>query len=125
MNSWVADAPEISASSLMIDGEFTILRAAALKSMLLESIHAGQVLELDLSMVTEIDSAGVQLLLLARDAVRKVHGDLQLRACSDEVLAVIRMLRLEQVFGLPPEASAEGFGHAIVAPLPESAHESR
>jgi len=49
-----------------IEGEFTIYRAAELKAELLDALQRAVAIELDLTNVSELDSAGVQLLLLLK-----------------------------------------------------------
>lgn len=56
-----------------IDGEMTIYNAAALREKLLEAIADPRELEINLSAVTEIDTAGAQLLVLVKKE-RARHG---------------------------------------------------
>ena len=51
---------------IALDGELTIYRAAQLKPLLLAALPGTGPIELDLAEVTEVDTAGVQLLLLLR-----------------------------------------------------------
>lgn len=80
--------------AVRIEGEMTIYRALELKEQLLAALAPGGGLELDLSGVTEVDSAGVQLLLAARKtaplriaershAVAEAFATLGLDACFD------------------------------------------
>ncbi len=55
-----------SAAHLAIEGELTIYRAAELKDVILPHINGANVIEIDLSRVSEIDSAGLQLLISAK-----------------------------------------------------------
>jgi len=81
--------------ALRIEGEMTIYRAAELKGVLDDALAAAvagaQALILDLSQVTEFDSAGVQLLLVARREAERHGQALRLAACSPAV---------HEVFGL-------------------------
>ncbi len=52
--------------ALAIDGELNIYRADELRAWLAESIPSGGALRLDLEGVSDIDTAGVQLLLMGR-----------------------------------------------------------
>ncbi len=54
---------------LRIDGEMTIYRALEVKELLLAALDGAGSLALDLSGVTELDTAGVQLLLAAEKSV--------------------------------------------------------
>ncbi len=89
-----------SATSLRIEGELTIYRAAELKHALLEPLAAGSV-ELDLSAVTEIDSAGVQLLMLAKREASLHDCEFRLANHSAAVLEVFELLDLAGYFGDP------------------------
>ena len=65
---------------LGLGGELTIYSAGELQAVLLASLHESEAIELELAAVTELDSAGFQLLyLLAREghAARK-----PVRVCS-------------------------------------------
>lgn len=84
--------------TVCLDGELSIYRAAALKQVLLAPLAAGTVIELDLAGVTEIDSAGVQLLMLAKRTALAVGGDLRLAASSRPVLEVLALLGLGAMF---------------------------
>lgn len=90
------------ATTLGLDGELTIYRAAELKAQLLEALEGAGALEVDLSGVTEIDSAGVQLLLLARRHAQSLGRELTLRAPSAAVLEVFELLDLAAYFGVAP-----------------------
>lgn len=57
---------EAGSACLRLDGELTIYRAAELKPVLLDAVRRSPEPRFDLSEVTEIDTAGVQLLLLSR-----------------------------------------------------------
>lgn len=85
---------------LRIEGEMTIYRAHELKDALLELIQRTQDPALDLSSVTEVDTAGVQLLLLARRAADDRHTALRITAVSAPVTEALKLLGLEASFGL-------------------------
>jgi anti-anti-sigma factor len=85
-----------------IDGEFTIYRAAELAAALMSALAAlpeEATFEVDLSGVTEMDSAGVQLLLAARKSVRDGGRRLRLGADSPAVREVFQTLQLDHLFG--------------------------
>ena len=56
----------------------TIYRAAELKDTVLAAIADAQALDIDLSMVEELDSSGIQLLLLARREAARQGKSLRL-----------------------------------------------
>ena len=92
-----------SAHASLIDGELTIYRAAELRGMLQGALEAALAAEsdlaLDLSAVTEMDSAGVQLLLAAKKSLQARERDLQLIAPSEAVLEVLDFLDLSDHLG--------------------------
>ncbi len=79
------------ATVLRIEGELTIQRALELKDALLASPPPD---ELDLSGVTDIDTAGVQLLMLARREAQAAQRSLRLVAPSAAVSELLDMLKL-------------------------------
>lgn len=90
----------MSASArLAIDGEMTIYRAAELKPVVLAALKDHGTLELDLSGVTEIDTAGVQILVLAKQAAQAAGSVLRLAAHSPAVLEVFELLDMGAYFG--------------------------
>ncbi len=90
----------MSASArLAIDGEMTIYRAAELKPLVLGALQGQGALELDLSGVTEIDTAGVQILVLAKQAAQAAGSSLRLAAHSPAVLEVFELLDMGAYFG--------------------------
>ena len=75
--------------------ELTIYQAAALKPDLIAAVAgAGDSLALDLSAVQEIDSAGVQLLLLAQQTARAQNVRLTLAEPSPAVRDTLALLGL-------------------------------
>jgi anti-sigma B factor antagonist len=93
---------------LSLVGALTIERAAELKDALLVRLGEQAHLEIDLSKVTELDTAGVQLLLLAMQTAEAVGKELQLVEPSPAVREVFALLNLASHFGDPhatPSAS--------------------
>ena len=91
--------------TLMLDGELDIYRAAPLKDLLLEALAAadrdGHGLELNLAGVTELDSAGLQLLMLAKKDAQRRQRELHLVAHSPAVVEVFELLNVGAFFGDP------------------------
>jgi len=80
-----------------IDGELTIYRAAELCESLktvLAGLDDGADLEIDLSGVTEMDSAGVQLLMAVHKSTRASNHGLRLVNPSAAVEEVFETLQL-------------------------------
>ena len=84
-----------------IEGELTIYQAGELAPVLLAALAAAPVLAIDLSRVTELDTAGVQLLMMLKRAARAQDRELQLLAHSPAVLEVFELLNLAAYFGDP------------------------
>jgi anti-sigma B factor antagonist len=87
--------------TLHIEGELTIYRAAELCETLqatLAALPPGADLTLGLAGVTEMDSAGVQLLIAARKSAAATGRELQLRDPSPAVREVFETLRLAPLF---------------------------
>lgn len=80
---------------LFIEGDLTIRRAQEMKDVILARLAQAQALEVDLAGVTEIDTAGVQLLLLARRAAQASGKELRLVAHSPAVASLLALLRLQ------------------------------
>jgi len=84
---------------LALSGELNIYRAAELKQELLAAIAAAPALELDLAAVTELDTAGLQVLMLAKQAAGALGRELHLVQHSAAVLEVFDLLDLGAWFG--------------------------
>lgn len=81
-----------------IEGELTIFRALELKQALLADPAP---LEIDLSGVTDIDTAGVQLLMLAKKTAQAARRELRLVAHSPAVIEVFELLNVAAYFDDP------------------------
>lgn len=93
-------------------GEMTIYSAAELKTALLEALGQSDEIEIDLSGVSELDTSGVQLLMLVkREAVAAGKG-LTLSGHSPAVLEVFELLGLGGWFGDPQLLPAGAMGRA-------------
>jgi anti-anti-sigma factor len=90
---------------LAIEGEMTIYRAAELKPLVVSAVESGAP-AIDLAGVTEIDGAGVQLLLLARRMANDAARDLEIAAPSAAVREAAGLLGLHNLFGWDARESA-------------------
>jgi anti-sigma B factor antagonist len=91
-----------AAKALALDGELTIYHAAELRQTLLAALaDAPEGLAIDLAGVTEIDSAGVQLLMASKRAANASGRPLTLADHSAPVLEVFELLDLAAFFGDP------------------------
>ncbi|VTU33204.1 STAS domain-containing protein [Variovorax sp. PBL-E5] len=79
-----------------IEGEMTIYRAAELRTGLLAALAGSEGdIALDLSAVTEIDSAGVQLLIAAAKSASAAQRVLHVCAIAPAVAESLRFLGLD------------------------------
>jgi len=86
----------MSQATLKVEGELTIFRASELKPVLLANPAAD---EIDLSGVTDLDTAGVQLLMLAKKTALAQQRDIKLTSHSPAVLDVFELLNVAGYFG--------------------------
>jgi anti-sigma B factor antagonist len=84
---------ESQAGTITVAGEMTVYSAAELKTALLAEVAAGHS-ALNLAQVQEIDTAGLQLLLLLN---RELAGKLRILACSPGVRATLELAHLSQL----------------------------
>ncbi|MCM5682951.1 STAS domain-containing protein [Schlegelella sp. S2-27] len=91
----------VSTEVLRLDGELTICRAAELKPVLLDALQRASTLEIDLSSVSEMDSTGVQLLMLVKRHALSTGRELNLTGHSKPVVEVFELLDLAAFFGDP------------------------
>lgn len=83
------------------EGELTIYTASDTKTLLVEALAKHREIEIDLSQVSEIDTAGMQLLILAKKEAAR--NQLQVRFCdhSPAVIDAMELLDLTTFFGDP------------------------
>ena len=86
---------------LTADGDLTIYHAIEIKQHLIDGVRASKVLELDHSRVGEIDTAGIQLLALAKRESRKLDHAMLIVGHSPAVREVIEFFNMVAFFGDP------------------------
>ena len=84
---------------LNIAGELSIYRADELKQALIEPLAQGVQLVVNLAEVTEFDTCGLQLLMLAKRTAQVLGSELQLVGHSPAVLEVFELLNVAAFFG--------------------------
>lgn len=89
------------ARRLSVEGDMTIYKALALKTKLLQALKGASQLEVDLSRVGEVDTAGVQLLLLLKREAMKSRKALRLVGHSAATLDALDLFNLGAYFGDP------------------------
>lgn len=87
---------------LAIGEAMTIYQAQAQKEQLLDALAAAQHVQLDLSEVPEIDSAGLQLLLLVNREALRQNRQMTIVRLSPCVRHVIDFCNLTGLVGDPP-----------------------
>jgi len=95
----MADTPTASRLALMED--MTIYNAMTLKTRLIEALAGTDRLELDLSGVAEIDSSGLQLLIMIKREATRLGKQTPIVAHSEAVSEVVDFLNLAAEFGDP------------------------
>lgn len=80
---------------LQIEGEMTIFNAAELKKQLLCSLAECQEIKIDLSEVSEMDTAGLQLLLLVGWEAKRLNKHLRITSYSTAILSVLELFRID------------------------------
>ena len=86
---------------LEIKGEFNIFTAAELRLQLLEALATGTELEVDLAHVSEIDSAGLQLMLAAKREAANRNLALHFAGHSQAVCDALELCKLSGQLGDP------------------------
>lgn len=93
--------PTTQAAGACPEGEMTIYRAAQMKVQIIDQLAGRESLEMDLSRITELDGAGLQLLMLAKREAAARGCALRFTAHSPAVLEVLDLANLAGAFGDP------------------------
>lgn len=91
---------------LLLDGELNIYTVAEMKPRVLELLATSDAPCLDLSGVTELDTAGLQLLILLQREAERAGKRLRCLDPSPEVESVLRLCSLAERFTDTPGATA-------------------
>lgn len=84
-----------TSTTLRLSGECTIYHAASAKESLLgDSKGFDKTVQLHLEQISEIDTAGVQLLLMLQKCVQQAGGTLRLQSSNETVDQVLRIFNL-------------------------------
>lgn len=106
-----------TARPLRIDGDLTVQCAADYKGVLLSALEAGSAIELDLSGVIELDTAGLQLLLLLKREAQLLDKPWRLLHPSEAVQEVLALARLDQQLNpIPAQPGSAVVDPAVVDP---------
>lgn len=104
-----AAKPASDPCHLRLEGEMTIYTALDTKVRLLEPLSSCRQIDVDLSQVSEIDSAGLQLMILVKREATALGKDIRFIAHSPAVVDALELCGLMGYFGDPVVmASAPG-----------------
>ena len=101
MNTPGSPADTGKAERMAITQEMTIYHAEAIKDELMQTLERRNVIELDLSHVAEIDTSGIQLLMLAKRECLQHDKTLNIIAHSPAVQELIDFYNIAGFFGDP------------------------
>jgi anti-anti-sigma factor len=96
-----AKSPSGEPRRLVLESDLTIYNAAGHKQALLDALDATELVELDLARVGEIDSAGLQVLLLAKRESLAAGKEMRIVAHSPAVQELLEFLNVASYFGDP------------------------
>ena len=96
-----AGNPPRAQGKALIHGAMTIYDAMAGKNALLDALSRSHELEIDLSGVTEIDTAGIQLFVMLKRAALSAQKQVRFVAHSPATLEVFDQYDLTGYFGDP------------------------
>lgn len=85
--------------TLALEGELTIYTAAEQKTSLLAFLNSDNELELNLAQISELDTAGLQLLILLKREAAQSGKLLRFVMHSKVVLDILELTRLTSAFG--------------------------
>lgn len=89
------------ATVLHIERALTVYQYIHLEKKLRAALHDAGTLQVDLSQVTEIDSTGVQLLVMAKRWAQPRHCQIALLNPSPVAREFLHLCGLDHFFGLP------------------------
>lgn len=90
---------------IRIEGELNIYIARDLKRRLLDQLGSADEVEINLSQVSEMDSAGFQVLCLAKREAANKGKTLHFKSCSPAVAEVVSLYNMAAFFGDTPTRS--------------------
>ncbi len=88
-------------TALAITGDLTIYTAAEHREKLLDTVRKEEHCVLNISGVSEIDAAGLQVLMIAKLEAQRLEHVLEFVNHSDPVISVIDLCNLSALFGDP------------------------
>lgn len=83
---------------IRIEGDMTIFNAADLKKDLLDNLHECSDFEMDMSQVNEIDTTGLQLLILAKRETAALNKSFRIMSYSPATMYVLELFNMKDYF---------------------------
>ncbi|MBI5924692.1 MAG: STAS domain-containing protein [Aquabacterium sp.] len=90
-----------------VEGELTVYAVHDLKARLLAALSDGSPLQIDLSEVSEIDGAGIQLLLATQREARQNGTSISLNSMAPQVAHALALMDLTHEFATVPDGHPE------------------
>lgn len=90
-----------------VEGELTVYAVHDLKTRLLAALSDGTPLQIDLSEVSEVDGAGIQLLLATQREARQNGTTLRLNSMAPQVAEALALMDLTHEFATVPAGHSE------------------
>lgn len=95
---------------ITLTGELTIFTASELWQSLQQTLSNTQGVEIDLLGVSDIDTAGIQLLMMTSKAEQNKDGQVRFLNHSQAVVDGLDLFDLAAHFGVPVEKKADNVG---------------
>ncbi len=111
----VVQRDNVRVTRLVPEGELTIYAAAEFKANLENALAASENIEIDLAGVSEMDTAGLQLLLAARREAQRCGKSLRLKDCSEAVHDVFELCGMTDCLREAEEKAAPEQGQGAKA----------
>lgn len=91
-----------------VAGDLTIYEAPAVRDLVLQALQGASAVVIDLDEVTDVDSAGLQVLISARKSASHLGTPLTVRCQSDPVVALMDLCNLRGLLLTPDGAAHSG-----------------
>lgn len=86
---------------LRLSGDFILSQADEVRELLLDALSGCREVEIDLSQISDMDSAGLQLLIMAKRWAAAGQKNLRLTGHSEVVIDILETVNLVGYFGDP------------------------
>lgn len=109
MNEWRYNA-EQGSGELILEGDLTVVEVASIRDQILAAFGEADTVTIDITAVTTIDIAGVQLLCACHRYAAKHGQTVRLQAGGNRLLsAVVSQTGMERNFGCDPQWGEDCF----------------